>query len=356
MERPIRQVSLGLAVFALGLCSVVAAEARDHTPTAQDCAALTTARLAIVDHAAGEHGDREQGAFLAKKLEPTLTSATLVAAAGQIPEYCRVLGFITTGDADEGFNTVRFAVNLPTLWNGRFVALGDGGHDGVVSTSTVRLNQGYATANSDLGHDATVFPGATFAFNDRPREIDYGWRAVQRYYGSPPAFSYWDGCSTGGREAAVEAQRFPDDFDGIAGGDLFMNAIEIAMEQVWSSAVFFRDVNGDGVGFDNNITQADIDALRDAVLAKCDVLENDTIRDNVVGNPLACARVFTSADIDALGLARGLTPGQVQAIKDVYTAGTKARVSGRNSAGVASLSRRRPTISSPPRVDSRWNS
>ena len=317
MERPIRQVSLGLA-FALGLCSVVAAEARDHTPTAQDCAALTTARLAIVDHAAGEHGDREQGAFLAKKLEPTLTSATLVAAAGQIPEYCRVLGFITTGDADEGFNTVRFAVNLPTLWNGRFVALGDGGHDGVVSTSTVRLSQGYATANSDLGHDATVFPGATFAFNDRPREIDYGWRAVQRYYGSPPAFSYWDGCSTGGREAAVEAQRFPDDFDGIAGGDLFMNAIEIAMEQVWSSAVFFRDVNGDGVGFDNNITQADIDALRDAVLAKCDVLENDTIRDNVVGNPLACARVFTSADIDALGVARGLTPGQVQAIKDVY--------------------------------------
>ncbi len=139
------------------------------------------------------------------------------------------------------------------------------------------------------------------------------------YYGRPPAFSYWDGCSTGGREAAVEAQRFPDDFDGIAAGDLFMNAIEIAMEQLWSSAVFFRDVNGDGVGFDNNITQADIDALRDAVLAKCDVLENDEIRDNVVGNPLACARVFTSADIDALGVARGLPPtaGKCQSLSFV---------------------------------------
>ena len=90
------------------------------------------------------------------------------------------------------------------------------------------------------------------------------------------------------------------------------------MEQIWSSAVFFRDVNGDGAGFDNNITQADINALRDAVLAKCDVLDNDRIRDNVVGNPQACAAVFTDADVEALGAARGLTPGQVQAIKDVY--------------------------------------
>ena len=319
----------GLVLLTFALCVSSPASARDHVPIFQDCAALTTARLAIRDHAAGQHGHADQGAVLAKEIEPTLTSATWKPATGSVPEYCRVEGFIATGDAREGVNRVRFAVNLPTQWNGRFVALGDGGHDGAVSTSTVRLDQGYATANSDMGHDATIFPGATFAFNNRPREIDYGWRAVHVstvaakgiihfYYGRPAAFSYWDGCSTGGREAAVEAQRFPDDFDGIAAGDLFMNAIEIAMEQVWSSAIFFGDVNGDGVGFDNNITQADIDALRDAVLAKCDVLDNDKIRDNVVGNPLACARVFTSADIDALGAARGLTAGQIRAIKDVY--------------------------------------
>ena len=267
----------GLVLLTFALCVASPASARDHVPIFQDCAALTTARLAIRDHAAGRHGHADQGAVLAKAIEPTLTSATWKPATGSVPEYCRVEGFIATGDAREGVNRVRFAVNLPTQWNGRFVALGDGGHDGAVSTSTVRLDQGYATANSDMGHDATIFPGATFAFNNRPREIDYGWRAVHVstvaakgiihfYYGRPAAFSYWDGCSTGGREAAVEAQRFPDDFDGIAAGDLFMNAIEIAMEQVWSSAIFFRDVNGDGVGFDNNITQADIDALRDAVL------------------------------------------------------------------------------------------
>jgi tannase/feruloyl esterase len=246
-----------------------------------------------------------------------------------VPDYCRVTGTIATGDARRGFGRVRFAVNLPSNWNGRFVMLGDGGHDGAVSGSTARLDQGYATANSDMGHDGTQFPGATFGFNNRPREIDYGWRAthvatvvakgiIKAYYGERPEYSYWEGCSTGGRQAAVEAQRFPRDFDGIVAGDPFMNAIEIAMEQVWSSAVFFRDTNGDGVGFDNNITQADIDALRDAVLAKCDVLGNDRIRDHVVGDPLACSQAFTQTDIDAFGAGRGLTSGQIQAIKDVY--------------------------------------
>ena len=285
--------------------------------------------LAIADQAAGEHGAGGRNTALAQQVRPTVSAALWRPAAGAVPEYCRIEGFITTGDAHQGFGQVRFAVNLPSAWNGRFVMIGDGGHDGSVSASTARLAQGYATANSDMGHNGQVFPGATFAFNNRVAEIDYGWRAthvatvaakglIKAYYGSAPAYSYWDGCSTGGRQAAVEAQRFPADFDGIVSGDPFMNAIEIAMEQVWSSAVFFRDVDGDGAGFDNNITQADVDALRDAVLAKCDVLGNDRIRDNVVDNPLACAQVFNASDIDAFGGGRGLTPGQVQAIKDVY--------------------------------------
>lgn len=306
------------------------ASANDKVVTAEDCAALGEMRgLAIADDAADEHGGPGRNTALAKQVEPTITATSWRPAAGAVPEYCRVTGVITTGDAQQGFGRVRFAVNLPTSWNGRFVMLGDGGHDGAVSTSTARLDQGYATANSDMGHDGAQFPGATFAFNNRVREIDYGWRAthvttvaakgiIKAYYADAAEYSYWEGCSTGGRQAAVEAQRFPRDFDGIVAGDLFMNAIEIAMEQIWSSAVFFRDVNGDGTGFDNNITQADINALRDAVLAKCDVLGNDKIRDNVVDNPLACARAFIEADIDSFGAGRGLTPGQIQAIKDVY--------------------------------------
>src|SRR5262245_3260313 len=319
---------------AFGIVLVVSAlvplHASAQSPGPNDCAALAALHgLSVADSEAGEHGVAGRSTARVKQIEPTITAATWKPAAGTVPDYCRVEGVITTGDQHEGFNRVRFAVNLPSPWNGRFVMLGDGGFDGSVSTSTARLPEGYATANSDMGHDGRAFAGAIFAFNSRPREIDYGWRAthvttvvakgiIDTYYDRPPRYSYWEGCSTGGRQAAVEAQRFPDEFDGIVSGDPFMNAIEIAMEQVWSSAIFFRDVNNDGVGFDNNISQADIDALRDAVLAKCDVLGNDRIRDRVVGNPLACAKVFTEKDIDDLGHARGLSPGQIQAIKDVY--------------------------------------
>lgn len=327
------------AVAAAGVCIAAAGSAfagndehhgsphQPPAPGAERCAALAAAALSIRDDAAYGHGRQAQA--LARRIEPTLTAATWRPAAGTVPEHCRVEGTITTGDAKAGFGLVRFAVNLPSAWNGRFVMIGDGGFDGAVSGSTARLDQGYATANSDMGNNSSQFPGASFGFNNRPRELDYGWRAthvttvvakgmIDAYYGRSPQYAYWEGCSTGGRQAAVEAQRFPEDFDGIVAGDLFMNAIEIAMEQMWSSAVFFRDADGDGAGFDHNITQADIDALRDAVLAKCDVLGHDRIKDNVVGNPLACRQAFTEQDIDVLGTARGLTPGQVQAIKDVY--------------------------------------
>lgn len=292
------------------------------------CTALATRSFSIVDEDADPHGDADRGKGAPHRLTPTITAATLRAPAGTVPEYCRVEGYLVTGDDKEGFGKTSFAVNLPTTWNGRFVMIGDGGFDGAVSTDTARLSSGYATANTDMGHSATQYPGATFG-SIRALEIDYGWRAthvtaviakgvMQAYYGAWPTYSYWDGCSTGGRQGAVEAQRFPGDFDGIVAGDLFNNAIEIAMEQIWSSAVFFKDVDGDGAGFDNNITQDDINALRDAVLAKCDVLGNDVIKDNIVGDPLECQKVFGDADVDALGAARGLRPGQIQAIKDVY--------------------------------------
>ena len=318
-------IVLGLLIICLGATWPATAA----QPTAADCAALLTVQLSFKDTGALDYRYAGGIAAHSTNVAPVLTKAVIVPATATVPEYCRVEGGIPTGNAAEGTNTVRFGVNLPTAWNGRFVMIGDGGFDGAVSTSTQRVPDGYATANTDMGHSAQQFPGATFG-TQRARELDYGFRAthltvivakglIETYYKSGPRFSYWDGCSTGGRQAAVEAQRFPDDFDGIVSGDLFNNAVEVAMEQIWSSATFFLDRNHDGVGFDNNVTQADLDALRDAVLAKCDVLGNDKIKDGVVGNHRLCAHEFTSADVDALGAARGLTPGQIQALKDVYT-------------------------------------
>ena len=234
--------------------------------------------------------------------------------------YCQVSGI--TGQ-------IHYVVKLPIpeQWNGRFLMTGDGGHDGAIGLAN---RPGFVVANSDMGHSSVTEPGATFAHNNRQAEIDYGYRAVhttvlaakrliQDYYGRPQDYSYFDGCSTGGRQAAVEAQRYPGDFDGIVGGALFNNAIEVAMEQVWSSAIFFYDTDGDSVGFDNNITQDDINALREAVMEKVDVLGNDRIRDGVIDNPIAASAVFTDEDIDALGAERGWTEGQIEAIKDVYS-------------------------------------
>lgn len=254
-----------------------------------------------------------------------LNSSTLVIVDTQYIEsetetVCRVSGL--TGQ-------IHYVVKLPTpdQWNGRFLMVGDGGHDGSIGLGN---HPGFVVANSDSGHSATTEPGATFAFNNRQAEIDYGYRAVhttvlaakqliQNYYGRPQDYSYFNGCSTGGRQAAVSAQRYPGDFDGIVGGALFNNAVEVAMEQLWSSAVFFYDVDGDGVGFDNNITMEDINALREAVLAKVDVLGNDLIRDGIVDNPVTASEVFTDEDIDALGAELAWTEGQIEAIKDVYS-------------------------------------
>mgnify|MGYP006197695503 CR=1 FL=1 len=134
----------------------------------QECAAFMDMKgLAIADEAAGAHGEQGRNRALAASVTPTITSAAWIPAAGAVPDFCRVFATITTGDAQTGFGRVRFVVNLPSPWNGRFVMLGDGGFDGGVSTSTARLDQGYATANSDMGHSSQEFPGATFGFDAR---------------------------------------------------------------------------------------------------------------------------------------------------------------------------------------------
>src|SRR5437773_8827792 len=95
----------GLVLLTFALCVPSPASARDHVPTSQDCAALTTARLAIRDHAAGEHGHADQGAVLATAIDPTLTSATWKPATGSVPEYCRFVGIIAIRDARDSVNS-----------------------------------------------------------------------------------------------------------------------------------------------------------------------------------------------------------------------------------------------------------
>jgi feruloyl esterase len=251
--------------------------------------------------------------------DTTLTSAQLVASTATVPEFCKVLGVISPVPDSR----IRFVVNLPTQWNGRFVHIGDGGYDGTVSTSTERLAQGYATTNSDMGYDAaTTKPTAgAFAFNNRVAEIDYGYRAVHEttraakriirsYYGAPIVYSYFDGCSTGGREGLMEAQRYPFDFDGIVAGAPAHDLTGLAIEQNWSLQQLFRN------NFANNIV-GKTQLLADAVKDKCDAI--DGLKDGLIDDPRRC-------DFDPASLrckpgqdpASCLTEGQVGAVRSIY--------------------------------------
>lgn len=250
-----------------------------------------------------------------------LTAATLQ-NAGQATEYCRVEGVI--GPAP---SSIRFWVGLPTRnWNGRFLAWGDGGFDGGLALPANRLAQGYAAVNSDSGHVQPAANDASWAFNNRTAEIDYGWRAVKRstrvgkrivtaFYRAHIAYSYFEGCSTGGRQALIAAQRYPEEFDGIVGGAPAHNLTGLAVEQNWSLRQFLPNRGTPGAG---TITAAQARALKSAALAKCDAA--DGVTDGLIDNPLACR--FRAEELacgrPGVDPATCLSPAQAQAVQNVY--------------------------------------
>ena len=144
-----------------------------------------------------------------------------------LPEFCRVAA-VTKPSKD---SEVKFEVWMPASnWNGKFMGLGNGGMAGSISYGSMAaaLSRGYAASSTDTAHQGTGQDGSS-ALGHRRSRIDFGYRAVHEttlraklmiaaYYGRAPKFSYWNGCSTGGRQALVEAQRFPADYNGIVSG------------------------------------------------------------------------------------------------------------------------------------------
>jgi feruloyl esterase len=163
-----------------------------------------------------------------------IDSATLVPAQGDVPEFCHVQGQILP--------EIRFEVSLPTAWNGRFYMFGNGGFAGERFDNQGRLyrrnngvQHGFAVAATNTGHDAVREPGASFVQNPQ-KLIDFAYRSVhmtattaksviRAYYEAPPNKSYFEGCSEGGRQGMILAQRFPDDFDGLALGSGVINFV-----------------------------------------------------------------------------------------------------------------------------------
>lgn len=272
---------------------------------------------------------------LALTTDLTILSAQIMPAQGSTPAYCYVRGL--SGPATH----YHVQLPLPGNWNARFLQWGDGGKDGDLDFANHRLAEGYAVANSNTGHDNAVEPGSQFGFNNRQAEIDFGYRSVhltvmagkalaQAYYRSAPSYSYFEGCSTGGRQGLMEAQRFPYDFDGIVAGAPVNYYQAMNAAGVWWLQRLFKDnfagnlavdTNGDG-NFDSVKL---LDTLNDRVLAKCDA--NDGIRDGLLSNPLSC-EFEPQRDLADLMCGTGaasdscFTTAQVQTISDFYTGPT----------------------------------
>ncbi|MEE8348221.1 MAG: tannase/feruloyl esterase family alpha/beta hydrolase [Acidobacteriota bacterium] len=265
----------------------------------------------------------------------TLIQTVLRPEKDGIPSYCYARGIISPA--------IHYHVQLPLLenWNGRLLNIGDGAKDGDLDFADQRLAQGYAVANSNMGHDAGAEAGASFGYNNRQSEIDFGYRAVHltaeasrtlvsAYYEEEPAYSYFEGCSSGGREAFMEAQRFPEDFDGIVAGAPAIFYQRANANHVWMLQRIYRNnlagnlaYDQDGDGVPESLTKMEI--LANAVMNKCDGL--DGITDGVIDDPLAC-----DFDVD-VDLAGKKCPGNVdgdtcftqeqsQIIKDIYRGST----------------------------------
>lgn len=244
---------------------------------------------------------------------PTLPGAPTAQLLTSLPPFCRVSATVTpTADSD-----IRMEVWMPVAnWNGKFVGVGNGGLAGTIPYPAMApvLARGFAVASSDTGHRGTGADGA-WALGHPEQQIDFGHRAVHEttvtakaivraYYSAGPRFSYFTGCSTGGRQGLVEAQRYPGDYDGIVSG---------APVNDWNRLVTYVISIKDAA---DTIPPAKYATVHKAAMAACDA--RDGVADNVLENPIACS--FDPATIACTqGNAPGcLTAAEVAAVKTIY--------------------------------------
>ena len=235
-----------------------------------------------------------------KLSDTTITTAQTVAAGtftapgrggragapmSDLPAFCRVAATLTpTKESD-----IKIEVWLPASgWNGKFQAVGNGGWNGNIDTNALAngVRRGYATASTDTGHEG----GAGAWMANREKLIDYGHRAVHEmtvkakaivnaFYDMQPRLSYFNGCSAGGRQGLMAAQRYPDDFDGIVAGAPVLSPTARATLAV-ATAQHLRKTDA------SYIPSSKYAAINNAVLDACDAIDGAT--DRLIENPKAC--------------------------------------------------------------------
>ncbi len=240
-----------------------------------------------------------------------------VVAFKDLPAFCRIAATLKpTGDSD-----IKMEVWLPaSAWNGKYQAVGNGGWAGVISYSAMAeaLHNGYATSSTDTGH---VGATGSFALGHPEKLVDFGYRAVHEmtvkakavidaFYGTAPRMSYWNGCSTGGRQGLKEAQRFPGDYDGIVAGAAANPRTHLSSWQIWLAQGVLDQ--------HNYIPASKYPMIHKAVLEACDAA--DGVKDGLIEDPTRCHFDPKTIECKAGDEPTCLTAGQVEAAKRMYTA------------------------------------
>lgn len=271
--------------------------------------------------------------------ETTITHATLETSGSVLmpsdttplkglPVFCRVQGILRPSSD----SNIHFEVWLPVAnnWNGNFLGAGNGGFAGFIGMGghggyeelAANLKRGYVTAASDSGHSGLP-TDASWAWHHPQKVIDFGWRAlhlttvrakqiIRAYYGKPAKYAYFDSCSDGGREALMEAQRFPSDYNGILAG---------------APAAYWTHMLAGGLGevhamMDNPeayIPELKLPAIQRASLAACDA--QDGVKDGILSDPQSChfnPDVLLCKGEDSLDC---LTAPQLATLKLMYKGG-----------------------------------
>jgi feruloyl esterase len=313
---------LHLSALIAGIGTILAAMPASAAPST--CGSLRSMSIPNVTISAAElispPASSGRGAPTAPPAAGAGRAAPTGPAAPALPEYCRVR-LLLTPSSDSHINAELW---LPsTTWNGRFMAVGNGGFGGSIQgfgemQNALRL--GYATSGNDTGHDTEADgPNGMFALGHQEKIVDFAYRAmhemtatsksiIQQFYGRPQQYSYYKGCSTGGRQGAMNAQRYPEDFDGIIAGALANRHIQMHTAGVARSIELARHPEG-------QISPATAQMVTQAVLKAC-----DTLKEGFLTNPRACTFDFTKLAC-APGPAASescLTPPQLKTVETYY--------------------------------------
>ena len=248
-----------------------------------------------------------------------ILAASVVPAFGPLPAHCWVIG-VTHGEPG---SNVGFDVRLPDKWNGKLLFTTRQGYMGslaplfnsVVSSGLIR---NYATVTTDGGHQGANILDGSFGLNNRPAEIDFGYRGahlakaggtavISAYYGSAPLHSYYQGCSSSGRYAIQAAEHYPADFDGIIAGSPVVDVSGLVIDEVYIEQAMLAAP----------LPASKLPVIWKRVTAACDGI--DGVVDGLIDDPRNCHFDVSTLLCQSGDATNCLTADEIDTLKKVYT-------------------------------------